>query len=88
MQIAALTFLPLLLASIRGGLRVSVAQEMLTSLKMQIQQQAWIHLLFGVWIPYLYLANFLASAISRKIRWRGVCYELVSAQQTIIIGKH
>jgi ceramide glucosyltransferase len=87
MQFAALTFLPLLLASIRGGLRVTAAQEMLPALKTQIQQQAWIHLLLGVWIPYLYAANFLTSAISRKIRWRGIRYELVSAQQTIIIGK-
>jgi ceramide glucosyltransferase len=87
MQFAALTFLPLLLASIRGGLRVTVAQEMLPALKTQIQQQAWIHLLLGVWVPYLYVANFLTSAISRKISWRGIRYELVSAQQTVIIGK-
>jgi len=40
-----------------------------------------------VWIPYLYSANFLASATSRKIRWRGIRYELISAQQTNIIGR-
>jgi ceramide glucosyltransferase len=86
-QLAALTFLPLLLAALRGALRVTAVQEMLPSLKTQIQQQAWIHLLLGVWIPYLYAMNFLASAVTRKIRWRGVRYELVSPQQTRIIGR-
>ena len=87
MQFAALTFLPLLLASIRGAFRIMAVQEVLPTLKTQTQQQAWIHLLLGVWIPYLYSINFLASATTRKIRWRGIRYELISAQQTNIIGR-
>lgn len=86
MQIAALTFLPLLLASIRGAFRVIAVQESLPTMKDQIQQQSWIHLLLGVLTPYLYSLNFLVSAVTRKIRWRGIRYELVSAQQTNIIG--
>jgi len=86
MQIAALTFLPLLLASIRGAFRVIAVQESLPAMKDQIQQQSWIHLLLGVLIPCLYSMNFLVSAVTRKIRWRGIRYELVSAQQTNIIG--
>jgi ceramide glucosyltransferase len=85
-QIAALTFLPLLLASIRAALRVTAVQEILPSLRPQIQQQSWIHLLLGIWIPYLYAINFLASVTTRKIRWRGIRYELISPQQTRIIG--
>jgi ceramide glucosyltransferase len=85
LPIAALTFLPLVLASIRSALRITVVQEMLPSYKSQIQQQAWIHLLLGVWIPFLYLANFMTSMMTRKIRWRGIRYELVSPQQTRIL---
>jgi cellulose synthase/poly-beta-1,6-N-acetylglucosamine synthase-like glycosyltransferase len=85
MQFAALTFLPLLLASIRGALRVTAAQEMLASVKSQIQQQAWIHLVLGVWVPFLYCANFVSSITTRTIRWRGIRYELVSPQQTRIL---
>jgi hypothetical protein len=87
MQLAALTFLPLLLASIRGAFRVTAVQEILPALKVQTQQQAWIHLLIGAWIPYLYAINFLASVLTRKIRWRGIRYELVSAQQTKIMSQ-
>jgi hypothetical protein len=85
MQIGALTFLPLLLAAIRGGLRVTVAQEMLPAVKTQIQQQAWVHLLLGVFVPYLYCVNFAVSAFTRRIRWRGIRYELISSQQTRIM---
>ena len=87
MQFLALTFLPLLLASIRGAFRVMAVQEVLPALKTQTQQQSWVHLLLGVWVPYLYAANFLTSAATRKIRWRGIRYELISAQQTNIIGR-
>jgi ceramide glucosyltransferase len=83
---AALTFLPLLLAAIRGAIRITAAQEMLQSLKSQVQQQAWVHLVLGVWIPFLYGANFVASAYTRTIRWRGICYELISPQQTKIVA--
>lgn len=87
LPLAALTFLPLLLASIRGALRVTAAQEMLPALKSQIQSQSWIHLILGVFIPYLYAFNFVSSAVSKTIRWRGVRYELISAQQTRILGR-
>jgi cellulose synthase/poly-beta-1,6-N-acetylglucosamine synthase-like glycosyltransferase len=87
LPLAALTFLPLLLASIRAALRVTMVQEMLPSLKSQVQQQSWIHLLLGVGIPYLYGINFLVSAVTRTIRWRGIRYELISPQQTRILAR-
>jgi len=87
LQLAALTFLPLLLAAIRGVLRVTVVQEMLPSLKTPIQQQSWSHLVLGVWIPFLYITNFLISAVTRKICWRGIRYQLNSSQDTVIIGR-
>lgn len=85
MQIAALTFLPLLLAAIRGAMRVIAAQEVLSALKSDIQNQSWIHLLLGVWVPYLYSANFFCSMLTNRIRWRGIRYELISPQQTRIV---
>jgi hypothetical protein len=84
---AALTFLPLLLASIRSALRITAVQELLPTLKSQVQQQLWIYMLLGVWIPFLYLGNFIVSLVTKKIRWRGIRYELVSSQQTRIIAQ-
>jgi hypothetical protein len=85
-HLAMLTFVPMLLAAIRGALRVSVATEVLQPLRAQIVGQAWMYIVLGVFIPYLFLLNFAMSLFTRKIRWRGVTYELISPQQTRILA--
>ncbi len=85
-HLAVLTFLPMLLAAIRGALRVAGATEVLTSARGQIMSQAWIYIVLGVFVPFLFLLNFAMSLFTRKIRWRGVTYELVSPQQTRILA--
>ena len=83
---AALTFLPALLAMIRGALRAAGVSEVLPAYKSQIAGQAWIYVFLIVFIPFLYVANFFASLITRKIVWRGVTYELISPEQTRIVS--
>lgn len=85
LQLVALLFLPILLSAIRGAIRVAGVTEALSSLRSQIMGQSWIYILLNVTVPFLFLANFANSLVSRKIRWRGVQYELVSAQQTRIL---
>jgi hypothetical protein len=85
-HLATLTFLPVLLAAIRGGLRVAAVIELLPSARSQIMSQAWIYLVLSVCIPFLYLVNFAASLTTRKTRWRGVTYELISPEHTRILG--
>lgn len=87
LQFAALTFLPLLLSALRGAIRVVAVQEVLQPLKSQVQNQSWVHLILGTAIPFLYAANFVASLVTRTIRWRGIRYELVSARQTRIVSR-
>jgi hypothetical protein len=86
LQLAGLTFLPLLLAAIRGGMRVSGVIEVAPSARGQILGQAWIYVVLGVFIPFLYLMNFAFSALTRKVRWRGVPYELISPNQTKVLS--
>jgi ceramide glucosyltransferase len=84
-HIVTLTFLPILLSAIRGALRLIGVMESLPAARSQITGQAWIYVLLTVFIPFLYVANFVNSLSTRKIRWRGVQYELVSAEQTRIL---
>lgn len=84
-HLATLTLLPLLLASIRGALRVVAVAELMPTYRSQINGQSWIYLVLGVFAPFLYLYNFTCSVVSRKIRWRGIRYELVSPQETRIL---
>jgi cellulose synthase/poly-beta-1,6-N-acetylglucosamine synthase-like glycosyltransferase len=83
-HLLTLTFLPLLLSAIRGSIRLIGVTEALPAARSQITGQAWIYVLLTVFIPFLYLVNFVNSLITRKIRWRGVTYELISPQQTRI----
>ena len=85
-HLAALTFLPVLLSMIRGALRAAGVSEALPAQRSQIAGQAWIYVLLTVFIPFLYLANFISSLLTRKIRWRGITYELIAPEQTRIVS--
>jgi ceramide glucosyltransferase len=85
-HLVTLTFLPLLLSAIRGSIRLIGVTEAVPAGRSQITGQAWIYILLTVFIPFLYVVNFANSLITRKIRWRGVTYELISPEQTRIAG--
>jgi cellulose synthase/poly-beta-1,6-N-acetylglucosamine synthase-like glycosyltransferase len=81
-HIVTLTFLPVLLSSIRGAVRLIGVTEALPGARSQIMGQAWIYIVLTVFVPFLYAANFVNSLVTRRMHWRGVTYELVSADQT------
>ena len=83
-HLVTLTFLPLLLSAIRGSVRLIGVTEALPSARSQITGQAWIYVLLTVFVPFLYLVNFVNSLITKRIRWRGLTYELIGPEQTRI----
>ena len=83
-HLVTLTFLPLLLSAIRGSIRLIGVTEALPSARSQITGQAWIYVLLTVFVPFLYLVNFVNSLITKRIRWRGLTYKLISPEQTRI----
>jgi ceramide glucosyltransferase len=85
-QVVTLLILPPLLAAIRGAIRVIGVTEALSSLRAQIMPQSWIYILLTMVVPFLYLVNFVTSLIGRRIRWRGIDYELISTEQTRVLG--
>jgi cellulose synthase/poly-beta-1,6-N-acetylglucosamine synthase-like glycosyltransferase len=84
-HLVTLTFLPLLLSAIRSSLRLIGVTEVLPAARSQITGQAWIHVLLTLFVPFLYVANFANSLFTRKMRWRGVTYELAGPQHTRIV---
>ena len=84
-HIATLTFLPALLSSIRSAIRLIGVTEALPAGRSQITGQAWIGVLLTVFVPFLYAVNFVNSLVTRKIRWRGMAYELIGPRQTRIV---
>ena len=85
-HVVMLTFFPVLLSSIRSSIRLIGVTEALPAGKSQIIGQAWIYVLLTVFVPLLYVMNFANSLITRRIRWRGMAYELISPEQTRIVS--
>jgi hypothetical protein len=74
-----------LLSSIRSSIRLIGVTEALPAGRSQLMGQAWIYILLAAFIPFLYIVNFGNSLITRKIRWRGMAYELIGPEQTRIV---
>ena len=85
-HLAVLTLVPLLLSAMRSSLRLLAATEILASERSRILDHAASYIVVGTFVPFLFLLNFLSSLLTRKIRWRGVTYELISPQQTRILA--
>jgi cellulose synthase/poly-beta-1,6-N-acetylglucosamine synthase-like glycosyltransferase len=84
-HIVMLTFLPILLSAIRSSIRLLGVTECLPAERSQIMGQAWIYIVLTIFLPFLYLANFVNSLVTRKIGWRGMVYELIGPEQTRIV---
>jgi hypothetical protein len=47
--------------------------------------QSWIYIILSIFVPYLYIVNFTFSLVGRRLRWRGIEYELISPEQTRVL---
>jgi ceramide glucosyltransferase len=87
MQFLTLSLLLLGVAAIRGMLRLAAVMELLPEWRDTLLAYAWAWTLLAPIVPFVYLYNSAVAAFSRRIRWRGVRYELVSPCQTrLIVG--
>lgn len=86
-QLGVLTIFPMLLAALRGAVRLVGVTDALPAWRSEVTSQAWIYLVIGTLIPFVYILNFLASIRSRKMRWRGITYELQGRNQTRIVSQ-
>jgi ceramide glucosyltransferase len=84
-HIVMLTFLPVLLSAIRSSLRLIGVTEAVPGGRSLIMGQAWIYILLTIFTPFVYVMNFVNSLVTRKIRWRGMAYELIGPEQTRIV---
>jgi ceramide glucosyltransferase len=76
-----------LLAAMKGALRVVAINEAIPEWKGKLQETSWSCLLLAPVVPFLFAWNFIASLLSRRIRWRGIRYELVSPNLTRILKR-
>lgn len=81
-----LAFLIVLLSAAKGAFRLIALQDILPDWRGKIDQVSWIWVALAPLVPALFLWNFIISAFERRIRWRGIRYELVSDTQTRVLS--
>jgi hypothetical protein len=74
-----------LLAAMKGALRTIAVGEAMPEWKAKINQYAWVWLLLAPAVPFLFVWNFMMSLLTKRIRWRGIRYELHSPNMTRIV---
>jgi ceramide glucosyltransferase len=85
MHVLLLALVPPVLSMMRGVLRLAAVMELLPNWKGKLLSDGWIWTLLAAVVPFLALWNSAVALFTRKIRWRGIRYELVSPQKTRII---
>ena len=87
----ALPLLTLLLIYLLGAakayIRLKAVAVPLANYQKQLSRSLFWHLLLWPFASALYLCNALAAAFSRRIKWRGITYELKSATEAVIISR-
>ncbi len=69
----------------KAALRWRAINLPLSSYRAELRPSLLPHLLLWPLASVLYLYNALAALLSRRIRWRGITYELKSPTETVII---
>jgi hypothetical protein len=87
-QFALIAFLVVLLAAIKGALRTIAVVEMLPEWRNQLNEWSWVWIALAPVVPFLFTWNFIASLLTRRIRWRNIRYELVSPSVTRVLNRY
>jgi ceramide glucosyltransferase len=83
---ALLLFVVFLLGLVKGALRLTAARTAIKDAPDRVTRLWWMFCLLWPIVSLVFLFNFLKSATTRRIRWRGVCYEMRSPTETVIVG--
>jgi ceramide glucosyltransferase len=76
-----------LLGAAKGYVRLKAVAIPLASYRKLLWRSLPAHLLLWPFASALYLCNALTAAFSRRIKWRGITYELKSATEAVIIAR-
>jgi cellulose synthase/poly-beta-1,6-N-acetylglucosamine synthase-like glycosyltransferase len=71
-----------LLGSMKGALRMAAAREAITNARDEIARLWWIYILLWPLVSLVFLYNFIRSSLTRRVRWRGIIYEMRSPEET------
>jgi ceramide glucosyltransferase len=75
------------LGSMKSHFRLRAVSQVIPDQRMRSWGTTLAHLMLWPLASVLYLYNGLAAAVSRRITWRGITYELKSPTETVILSR-
>jgi hypothetical protein len=72
----------------KAWLRLNAVKLILRDYEKDLRRQFWTQNTLWIFSPALFFYNCARALFSRKIRWRGIAYELKSPGETIIIEEN
>lgn len=85
LQLALMILVIPLLAAMKGAIRTIAVNELLPEQRTRLREWGWVWSLLAPIVPFLFSWNFIISLVSKRIRWRGIRYELVSPGETRVL---
>ena len=73
------------LGSMKGALRMVSAMEAIATARLEIMKLWWAYCFIWPLVSIVFLYNFIKSATTRRITWRGVRYEMRSPAETVVV---
>ncbi len=86
-ELALVTLVIPLLAAMKGALRTVAVDELLPQWRGPLKKWNWVWMVLAPFVSFLFAWNFIASLLTKRIRWRGIRYELVSPTTTRILSR-
>lgn len=72
-----------ILGSLKGALRMAAAGDAIAAARGEIMRLWWAYCFLWPMVSVVFLYNFIKSATTRRIIWRGVPYEMRSPEEII-----
>lgn len=76
-----------LLGAAKGFIRWRAISVPLAEYKPKLYRDLWAHVFLWPFASLLYFYNTIVAGFSRRIRWRGITYELKSPSEAVIISR-
>jgi cellulose synthase/poly-beta-1,6-N-acetylglucosamine synthase-like glycosyltransferase len=86
-QLFLVTLVIPLLAAMKGALRTVAVDELMPQWKGPLKKCNWVWMTLAPGVSFLFAWNFIASLLTKRIRWRGIRYELVSPATTHVLKR-
>jgi ceramide glucosyltransferase len=86
-QLAVLWCVIPLLAAMKGAIRTIAVWDLLPEWKERTKEWSWAWIVLAPLISFVFAVNCFVAVTNRRIRWRGIRYELVSAGQTRVLTR-